>query len=112
MDSWYLHHPLVNLARMVKQGVEEVKEMLMHSVEYAIKVAHHFNYEWPVFYHLDTLEVLKAETEPGKGGEHDVAGIYTLSAQPKPAKSAFSKKPPPQAAPLRRRASTCSTRQT
>ncbi|WP_341836494.1 hypothetical protein WJU16_01150 [Chitinophaga pollutisoli] len=76
MDSWYLHHPLVNLARMVMQGVEEVKEMLVHSVEYAIKVAHHFNYEWPVFYHVDTLEVLKAETEPGKGGEHDVAGIY------------------------------------
>ncbi len=76
MDSWYLHHPLVNLARMVKEGKEEVREILMQSVEYAIRVAHHFNYEWPVFYHVDTLEKIKEETKPGEGGEHDVAGIY------------------------------------
>src|SRR5690606_2223614 len=25
---------------------------------------------------MDTLEVIKPETEPGKGGEKDVAGIY------------------------------------
>lgn len=76
MDSWYLHHPLVNLARMVKAGEDHLKDLLFNSVEFAIKVAHHFKYEWPVFYHLDTLEVIKAETQPGKGGEHDVAGIY------------------------------------
>lgn len=76
MDSWYLHHPLVNLARMVKKGNDDVRGLLIDSVEYAIRVAHHFRYEWPVFYHLDTLEVIKAETQPGKGGEHDVAGIY------------------------------------
>src|SRR5690606_17292937 len=37
---------------------------------------HNFDYQWPVFYKMDTLEVLKPETEPGKGGEKDVAGIY------------------------------------
>ncbi|RZL14588.1 MAG: hypothetical protein EOO89_15905, partial [Pedobacter sp.] len=31
---------------------------------------------WPVFYKMDTLEVLKAETQPGMGGEHDVPGLY------------------------------------
>jgi hypothetical protein len=48
----------------------------MSSLEFAIKVAHHFNYRWPVFYHMKTLEVIKAETKPGKGGEKDVAGLY------------------------------------
>jgi hypothetical protein len=40
-------------------------------------VAHHFKYQWPVFYKMDTLEVIKAETAPGMGGEHDVPGLYT-----------------------------------
>ena len=25
---------------------------------------------------LKTLEIIKAETKPGEGGEHDVAGLY------------------------------------
>jgi hypothetical protein len=76
MDSWYLHHPLLNLARMAAGGNELAKELLLKSVDYAIKVARHFNYCWPVFYKMDTLEVVKAETKPGEGGEKDVAGLY------------------------------------
>lgn len=77
MDSWYLHHPLLNLSRMALQGDSKVaKKLFLDSVEYAIKVAHHFKYEWPVFYNIDTLEVVKAETQPGKGGEKDVPGTY------------------------------------
>lgn len=76
MDSWYLHHPLMNLARMAKYGSEIAKKLLMDSIDYAIKVARHFKYKWPVFYRMDTLYVLKAETQPGEGGEKDVAGAY------------------------------------
>jgi len=76
MDSWYLHHPLLNLARLVQIGDAKAKELLLPSADYAIKVAHHFNYEWPVFYKMDTLEVLKSETKEGEGGEKDVAGLY------------------------------------
>lgn len=76
MDSWYLHHPLMNLARLAQKGVEAAKELLLDSIDYAINVAHHFKYDWPVFYRMDTLEVVKAETEPGKGGESDVPGAY------------------------------------
>ncbi|MCM0667069.1 hypothetical protein [Flavobacterium tyrosinilyticum] len=76
MDSWYLHHPLMNLARLVLMGEKKVKELVLQSVEYAIKVAHHFDYQWPVFYKMDTLEVVKKETAPGKGGEKDVPGSY------------------------------------
>lgn len=76
MDSWYLHHPLMNLARLALKGEKKAEELVIESVEFAIKVAHHFNYEWPVFYKMDTLEVIRKETAPGKGGEKDVPGSY------------------------------------
>jgi hypothetical protein len=78
MDSWYLHHPLLNLSKLALEGDEEAKKLLLDSLEYAILVAHRFDYQWPVFYKMDTLEVIKAETSPGKGGEKDVAGGYAL----------------------------------
>jgi len=78
MDSWYLHHPLLNLSRLALKGDKAAKRLFLDSLEFAVKVAHHFNYQWPVFYKIDTLEVLKAETQPGKGGEKDVPGLYAL----------------------------------
>jgi hypothetical protein len=76
MDSWYLHHPLLNLSRLALKGDKEAEQLFLNSIDYAIHVAHHFDYQWPVFYRMTTLEVLKAETEPGKGGEKDVPGSY------------------------------------
>lgn len=77
MDSWYLHHPLLNLSRLALKGDKVAEQLFVDSLEFAIKVAHHFKYRWPVFYKMDTLEVVKAETKPGEGGEKDVAGLYT-----------------------------------
>jgi len=76
MDSWYLHHPLLNLSRLALHGDEIAKELFLKSLDYTISVAQHFEYKWPIFYRMDTLEVVKQEAEPGKGGEKDVAGIY------------------------------------
>jgi len=76
MDSWYLHHPLLNLSRMALHGDAVAGDLLLKSLNYVIKVAHHFDYKWPIFYKMDTLEVIKAEAKPGAGGEKDVAGIY------------------------------------
>lgn len=76
MDSWYLQHPLLNLSRLALKGDKEAEKLFLDSIDFAIKVAHQFNYEWPVFYKMDTLEVVKAETQPGKGGEKDVPGLY------------------------------------
>lgn len=76
MDSWYLHHPLLNLSRLALKGDGKAKQLFLDSLPFAIKVAHHFNYDWPVFYRIDTLEVVKAETSPGNGGEKDVPGLY------------------------------------
>ncbi len=78
MDSWYLHHPLHNLGRLAIRGDEQGKKLFLGSIDFAIRVARHFNYEWPVLYNMETLEVVKAETKPGMGGEKDVAGLYTL----------------------------------
>jgi hypothetical protein len=76
MDSWYLYHPLLNLSRMALEGDDTAKDIFLKSLEFSIKVAHHFNYRWPVFYDINTLEVIKEETAPGQGGEKDVAGMY------------------------------------
>jgi hypothetical protein len=76
MDSWYLHHPLLNLSRLALKGDEVAKKLFLDSLDYSIRVAHHFDYQWPVFYRLDTLEVIKAETQPGMGGEKDVPGLF------------------------------------
>jgi len=76
MDAWYLHHPLLNLSRLALKGDQLAKKLFLDSLEFSIKVAHHFKYQWPVFYKVDTLEVVKAETQPGKGGEKDVPGLY------------------------------------
>ncbi len=76
MDSWYLHHPLLNLGRLALQGDANAKKLFLDSLPFAIKAAHHFKYEWPVFYNIKTLEIIKAETKPGEGGENDVAGLY------------------------------------
>jgi hypothetical protein len=77
MDSWYLHHPLLNLSRLALSGNKTAEKLFLDSVDYAIKAAHEFNYEWPVFYKMTTFEVIKAETSPGKGGEKDVSGSYS-----------------------------------
>jgi len=76
MDSWYLHHPLLNLSRLAIKGDKEAEKLFLDSIGFAIKVAHKFKYQWPVFYKMDTLEIIKAETKPGAGGEQDVAGLY------------------------------------
>ncbi|MGA0557936.1 hypothetical protein ACO2Q8_14860 [Larkinella sp. VNQ87] len=77
IDSWYLLHTLMNLGRLAEKGDTESKDLLFRSLEFVIRAAHHFDYDWPVFYDIRTLEVVKAETTEGKGGELDVAGLYT-----------------------------------
>jgi len=76
MDSWYLHHPLLNLSRLALLGDKNAERLFLGSLPYAMKVARHFRYNWPVFYKMDTLEVVKAETKEGEGGQNDVAGLY------------------------------------
>ncbi|WP_080057230.1 hypothetical protein [Spirosoma aerolatum] len=77
IDSWYLLHILMNLGRLADKGNTEAKDLLFRSLEFVIRAAHHFGYNWPVFYDSRTLAVIKAETSEGKGGELDAAGLFT-----------------------------------
>lgn len=78
MDSWYLYHSLFNLWRLAERGHEPAKEILRASLPFAVRVARRFDYQWPIFFNLKTLDIVRAEAEPGKGGEHDVGGLYAL----------------------------------
>lgn len=77
IDSWYLLHSLMNLGRLAEKGNTVAKDLLFRSLEFVIRAAHHFGYNWPVFYDSRTLAVIKAETRKGKGGELDAAGLFT-----------------------------------
>ncbi|MES1179365.1 MAG: hypothetical protein ABUL62_33925 [Myxococcales bacterium] len=76
MDSWYLLHTLLNIGRIAELGHASARDIFLDSIATLIRTAHHFNYDWPVFYDQRTLKVRKRETEDGKGGEQDAAGLY------------------------------------
>lgn len=76
MDSWYLYHTLLNLSRLALHGDKAAQKLFLDSMDYAVRVAQNFEYQFPVFYDLYTLEIIKEETAEGQGGEHDVAGLY------------------------------------
>jgi hypothetical protein len=76
MDAWYLYHSLLNISRLAIHGDKTAQKLFLDSMDYAIRVAHHFDYHWPVFYNMYTLKVQVAETKEGAGGETDVAGVY------------------------------------
>jgi hypothetical protein len=78
MDSWYLHHALFNVSRLASEGDERARELFERSLPFAIRAARRFDYRWPVFFNLRTLDVVRAESSPGQGGEHDVGGLYAL----------------------------------
>jgi hypothetical protein len=76
MDSWYLMHTMMNLARLAELGKGPEKKLFFDSLEYLIRVAAHFEHDWPVFYDRKSLRVLKREVKEGLGGERDAAGLY------------------------------------
>jgi len=77
VDSWYMYHPLVNLARLAKETEDEgARELFLNSLPFAITVAHQFDYKWPVFFNIRTLEVLQRERKPDDPGQSDVGGLF------------------------------------
>ena len=76
MDSWYLFHTLLNLSRLAIHGDKTVQKLFLDSMEYSIQLAQRYEYHFPVFYDIYTMDIIKAETEEGAGGETDVAGLY------------------------------------
>ena len=75
-DSWYLYHPLLDLARLAKRGDDGARALLLDSLDHAIRAAKHFGYRWPVKFHLETLDVLTDIRKPEEPGQSDVGGLY------------------------------------
>jgi hypothetical protein len=76
VDSWYLYHPLLNLAFLALDGDEPARKLFLGSLEYGIKAAHHFAYKWPIQYDIRDFSVITLEAPADGRGQTDVGGIY------------------------------------
>lgn len=76
VDSWYLYHPLLNLGRLALAGDDSCRTLFFDCLEYAINVARHFRYDWPIKFNVRTLDVITADRGHPGMGQSDVGGIY------------------------------------
>jgi hypothetical protein len=76
VDSWYLYHPLANLGALALAGDARCRRLFLKSLDFAIKVARHFKYKWPILFNVETLKVKTGPRKDGEPGQSDVAGIY------------------------------------
>jgi hypothetical protein len=76
VDSWYLYHPLLNLANLALDGDDDARRLLLDSIDYGIDAARHFKYRWPIQYDVTDFSII-TETAPADGkGQTDVGGVY------------------------------------
>jgi hypothetical protein len=75
VDSWYLYHPLMNLARLALKGEAWADTLFRKSVAFTVQVAHRFKYKWPILYDLTDLSVVTQDRGDGLG-QTDVGGFY------------------------------------
>jgi hypothetical protein len=76
VDSWYLYHPLLNLANLALDGDSDARALFLKSIDYGIEVAHHFKYKWPIQYNVTDFSVITRVAEADERGQTDVGGIY------------------------------------
>ena len=76
VDSWYLYHPMLNLGLLALEGDEAARGLLMKSIDFGIKAAHHFDYKWPVQYRITDFSVITEVAEADGRGQTDVGGVY------------------------------------
>ncbi|WP_157082639.1 hypothetical protein [Sphingomonas asaccharolytica] len=75
VDSWYLYHPLLNLAKLASDGDRPARTLFMKVIDYGIRVAHHFDYKWPIQFNVRDFSVLTATANDDRG-QTDVGGLY------------------------------------
>lgn len=76
VDSWYLYHPLLNLGHMALAGDKRAHRLFIRSLDFAIRAARHFNYEWPIQYDVRDFSVIDAARDDEGLGQTDVGGLY------------------------------------
>jgi hypothetical protein len=75
VDSWYLYHPMLNLGRLALHGDKAMRRLFLKSVDFGVKAARHFHYDWPVMYDVTDFSVI-TENAGDDRGQTDVGGIY------------------------------------
>jgi hypothetical protein len=75
VDSWYLYHPMLNLGRLALHGDKAMRRLFLKTVDFGVKAARHFNYDWPVMYKVTDFTVI-TENAGDDRGQTDVGGIY------------------------------------
>jgi len=76
VDAWYLYHPLRNLAQLALDGEDWARDLFLRSIGFAIRAAHHFDYDFPVQYDVRDFSVITAKRGDQKHGQTDVGGFY------------------------------------
>ncbi len=76
VDSWYLYHPLMNLARLAEWGDEDARKLFFDSLDYVVRAARHFKYAWPIQFKASSFEVITAQRNETGLGQTDVGGLY------------------------------------
>jgi len=76
VDSWYLYHPMLNLSNLALAGNERARALLLDSIDFGIKAAHHFRYKWPIMYDVTDFSVITDVADADDRGQTDVGGIY------------------------------------
>lgn len=76
VDSWYLYHPLMNLARLAKLGDKNAEALFRGSLGFAVKAAQHFKYKWPIQYDISDFSIITEAHNSDGLGQTDVGGIY------------------------------------
>ena len=76
VDSWYLYHPLMNLGRLALEGDDRAGSLFRDSLDFAIKAARHFRYEWPVQFKVTDFSIITKDAGDSGRGQTDVGGIY------------------------------------
>ena len=76
VDSWYLYHPMLNLARLAIEGDRRARGLFLKSIDYGIQAAKHFGYHWPIQYNVRDFSVITRSRDDRGLGQTDVGGIY------------------------------------
>lgn len=76
VDSWYLFHPLMNLARLAKAGDKKAEKLFRDSLDYTVKSARHFKYVWPIQFNITDFSVINQARSPQGRGQTDAGGLY------------------------------------
>jgi hypothetical protein len=76
VDSWYMYHPLLNLAHLAERGDAGARQMFFGSLTRAIEAAQHFKYKWPIQFRIDDFSVITASRDDDGHGQTDVGGLY------------------------------------